>query len=888
MKIWLVLFSLIPLIANAKYIPKDFEFLYEKQELIIRVELPNDLSQDLNVVANYDGIIDFVDVEAFKVNLRDSGIKEDIINDVITKIERKDCEELYCRDINIDYSYDLRKLSVEVPSTLLDENFDKEPYTKRVPKRNGIISNNTVNASYYTDSFNSTFSNETIFGFGRGFIDSSFSLRSQNNDYELEKFYYYHNFSGFRLNSGYTKYAGQVNDNASGMLDFTTASNRLFASFGSSSNLLKMDKSEYKRIYFDMKSNGIVKFLRDGKTIKSNYYSQGQNYVTYSELPRGNYDLVLMIKPENGIEEILIKRVNNNASDLSLNNTDFNLSFNNIELSDEDFDDEKLIFLEGSLVKRFESNLMLGTSLRTSNVGTELGGYAGIEYNSYFISSYFSTSNNSDFFDYSLGIGRFSINYQELNLYDDFDFMAALYGVENYHQWSMSYGFPLFDGNVNFYINDMVRQNVKNTGRQFENVSSSLSYNRIILDRVTLTLSLGYNKNSNVDQITLNNNDYDDTSIGIRLDIPLSNDIKFSSDFFQSKNAGQKLVNTVSANSIYNDENMNLNGSLSSNLNGEDSSYRFSTDYIQKNEKYKSDGYLTYDTNGDRLANFNASTTFVSDWGDSYLTSNNNSNSYIIVTNDNSQDINKKNEIGQMSIKSNTTTYSYPLYTGATVLPIKEYNSYRYSVDNEVAGFISSNKLQGTSFSYPGTLNVINNDVKKVISFMTYFENFNKESLNNIECVGDGCVDVSRIGDGIYSITVVENDSYKIVSNGQHCLVNKNDLQYYNGRSRCFPKVVEDDNSGLQIVEVGIDNNKDTYAYLGKLTRPIPERLKRKLNDLGIDIIKYEFGENKEFLFVRFLDNPSNLDLYVDNEVWSEIESYAVTDYELEGYSYVY
>ncbi|EHK2889303.1 CS1-pili formation C-terminal domain-containing protein, partial [Vibrio parahaemolyticus] len=203
--------------------------------------------------------------------------------------------------------------------------------------------------------------------------------------------------------------------------------------------------------------------------------------------------------------------------------------------------------------------------------------------------------------------------------------------------------------------------------------------------------------------------------------------------------------------------------------------------------------------------------------------------------------------------------------------------------------FRSSKNTKGVDFSYPGTLRIVDNTTKRIVSFMTYFENIEDQSINDIKCLGTGCVNVSRIGDGIYSISVIENDDYKIVSNGEYCLVNRADLQYYHGRSRCFPKVIEDDDTGLQLVKLETDSNFTRYAYLGKINKPIPEKLREQFERNGLKLIKYEFGKDNEFLFVGLPPNyKDNLELYVNNEIWSEIETYAISDYELEGYSYVY
>ncbi|EHK2889679.1 TcfC E-set like domain-containing protein, partial [Vibrio parahaemolyticus] len=656
----LFLLLYLPYVCHAKYIPDDFKFLYEEQSLTISVLLPNDLELDFDVIANYDGVIRFEDDHAFEVALANSGVKLDKINAIVDKVTN-DCNTSLCEDVDVSFDYDSMSLSVKVPANFLSEQFAEQPYTNITPNTNGIISKNDVNVSYSGDNLRSTFNNDTTIGLGRGFIDTGVKLNTRadgGTEVSLEKMYYYHNFPGYRLNFGYYEYSSSdINDNASGMLDYTNPDERLFVSFGTSTNLLKQNKEQYSRIYFDMPSKGLVQFVRDGRVIKSVYYRQGQNYILLSDLPRGNYDLTIVITPENGNQETITRRINSRKSNFSLDGQDFNIALNNIQLSDE-FDESELSFIEASYAKLLENGLTFGGISRVSDDGDiELGLYTGLQYQNVESSVYVSTSDSGEFFNYSFGFDRLALDYQELNSTKDYGYMAALYGDRSFRQWSGSYGFQLLDGSFSLYVNDSIRDY---EDRDFRSLSSGISYSRYIFGRTSLSLNFSHNINTDVDQLGLEST-YSENVFGINLQIPLSDELDYSSNYQYSDSPNSTLTNTLHDNSLYHDETILVGGSVSSTVNGSNSIYGVSANYRQNERKYKSDGYFSYDMNQEKLANLNASTTIVSDWNDVYFVSDDSSSSYMIITNSNDDSDDKAEQSGQVLVKTSSGASSRPV-----------------------------------------------------------------------------------------------------------------------------------------------------------------------------------------------------------------------------------
>jgi hypothetical protein len=190
-------------------------------------------------------------------------------------------------------------------------------------------------------------------------------------------------------------------------------------------------------------------------------------------------------------------------------------------------------------------------------------------------------------------------------------------------------------------------------------------------------------------------------------------------------------------------------------------------------------------------------------------------------------------------------------------------------------------------FTYPGTLGVMNSNLKKVISFVTYFEDFNEDSLNNIECKGTGCVNTTRVGDGIYSISVYEGHDYKIVSNNEFCLIDEGYLVENEGKSKCFPQVEEDGSSGLQIVKGGLGESDETIIYFGYVNE-LPSTLLEEIRLQGIEPIQYEFGKGNMYLFGRLKDkNTVSLNQLASLDTIQDIINYANNADKFHQYSKV-
>ncbi|MDF4647572.1 CS1-pili formation C-terminal domain-containing protein, partial [Vibrio parahaemolyticus] len=89
--------------------------------------------------------------------------------------------------------------------------------------------------------------------------------------------------------------------------------------------------------------------------------------------------------------------------------------------------------------------------------------------------------------------------------------------------------------------------------------------------------------------------------------------------------------------------------------------------------------------------------------------------------------------------------------------------------------------------------------------------------IEDIKCVGDGCIEVEKLTDGVFKVSVVVGADYQLVSNAQTCLtptLDRKTSQIVNlGMNYCLPGIDNDSIqlAALQSATIGDDN----YYFVG-------------------------------------------------------------------------
>lgn len=923
LKYYCVLLLFLTGTAHSQYVPKGFQHFYEYEERTVLFTLPNNNYYEAKVYANYYSIDKIENLDVFYEALMDSGIKQDRVEEVVAAILS---DENNPSEVQFLYSYENNSLQLSVNSNFMSEGKGKVYYTQISPDPSAVIVNNRLYTSYYDKDFNATLNNGTIIGLGKGYIETDVSLFASSEghtstDFDVNNLKYEFNFEGHSLQLGYSSY-NVVKNNSTSLLDFSRSKNSYYLSLSSSDNLLAINDSQQKQLYFDIKNSGTIDVIRDGKTLFSQSYPKGQHSISYAKLPRGNYDVELRIRADGYAEERIIRRISNNISKTSHKGYDYNISFRQSEYDTEQGEDT-LAYAEVSITKSLlNDTLLLGTNSRSDGDSIDVGAAAIYSNPNLSAAIYYNKLPGGIFYQSSLSLFGLNLDYEilDINGVDSLsNLVSAVYGQQSYDQIVLSYSFPIASGSVsiygsklhrdagsfNRYDNDLYRKDSMYrdnydysmgnnddylspdvseyyTG-EVDSTNLAVNYQTNIFNNISL--NIGYSLSMS-DQIRNKR----DGIFSLNVSIPLGNDhLSYSGGYESSDRSNGRITNTISYHEnelgLFSSVDSSGGSSLSNYLDGEQSETSLNGNISLNSDEFYASGYGNYSSQGNsNLSMTLESTSVISSEG--FFQSKDFNDSYIIVNSDDFLDgIDEDENIGVLGLQVNNGRYMDRNITGETTLIGLDYfKSYKINLDNEISGYSSRDRDKSKTemmFSYPGSVHTISNDVEEVTSFLSYFEDFNNKSLNNIKCLGEACISVSKVGDGIYSISLIKEQPFKMVSNDQFCFVGPDGIQGHQAKIKCFP-TIETTDDGMQLVSSGLGKQGDYIYYLGALDEDIPDRIIISLKKANIEYIEYEFAQETH-LFVRLKsisEREGELITLVQMNVINELQSYVSNDSE--------
>ncbi|MFH0257972.1 CS1-pili formation C-terminal domain-containing protein [Vibrio rumoiensis] len=856
--------------AKANYIPEGFEHFYDFKKNELRFLLPNETEEVIKVESNFRQVKTIVDSEKLSNALRESGVKDEKIDGVLNSIINSD----KASDVKAMYSYDDKTVKVSVPASYMREQTGQLDFTSMQPDANALILTNRLYSNGYNGSYNASLNTEATLGLASSHFNfnGDFTIDEDNSDYDVQMASYQYDLQGRSLVVGYSEYTSLI-DNSTSLMDYSQGSDEYSVSLFSNDNLLLKDINNGKKIYFDMKAPGTVELLRDGSVIYSDSVGQGQKTIDYKRLPKGNYSAQLVLKPNGYAKEVYNKRINNNASQTSLRGYDYAFSLSNAESERGENRYEVNYFNSSGVLQLWEGRILVGAGLQASDDAVHIG--SGVKYidGSFNASAYATYLYDGYLYSLSGNWAGMSLDYESLHLNDSdvSDLTGARYGDEDYSQLTLAYSTNVGFGNLSFYVNKYYEEN-NNTAYKSNDIDTlNLSANFHTTLFVNVGLDVGYTSTRD-----FSSSARDERTITTSFSIPLSDIFDYSSSFEHSNLTGYRLTNNIRYNdSVYQNKDMTVNAGLNAAeyLDGNDSQMSIGGD-ISANSKYF-DAHAFANISDDDYQNISAdieSTSVITN-NNIYMTSER-SNSYLILNNDVSENIDSS-DLGLVNVHSLSGSNSRELVSdNYTLIGLDEYSKYKFNLDSEVSGFNSESKPIGSMYSYPGTVKTVDNKLKKVKTFLTYFEDFNDSPLNDVDCVGDGCVSVSRVGDGVYSISVQEGENFKLTSNNQMCNFSfDNDSKYV---SRCFPQIKEQVD-GMQLVVHGLGNDSDKVYYLGIIEKNFLDGMSTSLNNLNVDIFSYKFnGQEHIFAKLNAEENKNQI------EFLNQLQQYAISG-DLDG-----
>ncbi len=866
--LFLISIFFLPAYANSKFIPPGFEHFYEYQSNQILFTLPNDTSASILVLSNFDGVKNIEEPDKLKQALIRSGISSEHIDDVIQAVVTDQQSD---ENIFFVYDHSQKQAVIEVPANYLSEGATNLGYTQLSEDRRALISTNRLFTTHYQGSTNATLTNDSTLGFGRSHIDLEASLYvvdSGSTQFDFDELAYTYDFDGNSVKA-YETHRGNTVENSTSIFNFNREEDTYGVSYFSNDNLLVKDVGNTKKLFFDMKARGTIEVLRGDLIIYTNSVAKGQHSISYRHLPRGNYEVSVVLKPVGYPEEESQKIIHNNNSETSLRGYDYAASVmkSGNTIGQRRYE-ETYLDLAGTY-SLLNDRLLIGgnTQLASQEVSAGIG--ANYTDSNFSLGGYINKFQGGYLFNTNFQIADVNFDYEMLDANktptDSKQLGSIRYGNNDYVQATASYSSRIYEGTLSFYANRYM-ETYQDSNLEVSNLNLSTNYSKNIFNNVYVDLGYSYQKDFN--NSTLNEHIF---SISVNFD--LNDSFSYVSGVDYSTRSKTRFSNTlqyyapqVEAGSVL------LSGSadLSQYVDGNDSQSVYGVNANIYNDKFNANLYANGTT--EDYQNFSAnieSTTIVT--SDDIYASKDRAQSYLVIKNakTNTQD---KNDLGLVKIRRNGQGNMRETIQGQyTLIELDEYNEYAFNLDTELSGYKHKQVENSEMFSYPGTIKEIVTEFEEVVSVLTYFEDFNNRPINNIEC--KGCASIAKVGDGVYNISVERGEKFLLTANEQICALREGYLDNSYGKSNCFPKIDEDE-LGLQIVVNGLGSEKDHIYYLGAFNdSSIVNRYKKLMSDM--EVIQVSFNGNEHY-FAKLFSKPV-VSVNKNKQVILELQNYALS-----------
>lgn len=760
-------------------------------------------------------------------------------------------------------------------------------------------------------------------GLGEGFVTGDFRLMNDKEANSYNRHIYSDEMSFSYLSGQWKSKIGYISSqnnrawNATSILDASDDVSGIGLWFGTSSDLKFKSRSNQARLYFSIPSSGRLYIYRqDGSSVLERNVESGQNYISYSELPKGISDLTIVV--DKGGEELYRekRKVYNIDSDtLFVGSFDTIVSVGILEdLISSDNDSNNFIyssnklkdneFIKGSFVNQATESLKLGLDLLNTKsehyfkVGSSFKPNSWLVFNGVLGEFY----NSSKYNTFSASLGNFRVDWSEFkdNGNSDPKYITLdhyLYGRGSFTEWSVGLFNKVFSGdfylNYNFrnrYSFDDSNLNYSGTGERHSTDSLNIGYSRNFIGRSTISSNVSYTINSRG-----LSSQSDDWSINIGVSVPISpsDDFYYNASYRDSTSPYQHHRASYSHRfDSHNDIDVALqlsgSGSLYSDreMSRDDFYGDLTTSLSYSSDKVNGSAVVFADTNSSLSLSGDLNSTSILSQKTLFQTSLA-ADSYLLVHDigqDAAEGISESNErVSFAQLKANGDIADrVKLSSDKVAFPISTFKEYEVVVDDSSSDFYNYGERESYGTSKPGSAIKVNVDNRMVRSYISAFVDIEGKAIEDIQCTGSGCVSVEQLKEGIFKLRVSKGYPFRLSSQSdQRCFIpapDQADRQNL-GENFCMPQFELID--GIQVAKM---SDGDYYYYIGEFSG-IDElqQLRSRLSNIEpeSELLSKKIGK-RNFVFIK------SDDLFaVDNrDIISSLSSYALE--EIDNQNYVY
>lgn len=820
--------------------PEEFSDFFTDVEHNIHVVLAGDRSgQDVSASVNYERFLVEVNSASerkLRLFLESKGLKKEAIHQIITQandgiISDSECEDRLSQCVLSAYpdrpryvfDFDNSRLKIFISPTALAQQSEQVEYEDPFNEGNGIINwSNLYGYTSFSDNPYFTWSNLTTVGLPLGYLTFDTQYRTEEKQFDVYTATYDVEYENHRLQVGRSNY--NFSFNTTDTLNNGAKYSGDSIAIGTSHNLLKGRKEELQRIYFYAPQNGQLEIYRDERMIYNKVVSEGKQYISYADLPKGVYEATILLKVSG--QALLEERrqiVNNNQFSLLVGETDYVVAFGRLDdylesRSDRSQNDEYQSGYAKALAShRFNDYWMISGGLVSDNndrmyqAGSSL--FLGDKLSFDYVASFFSSD---DFYQSAnLSYAPFFADFRKLD-YDlnnpEARLSSQLYGNSSYQDLGVGVSGSLLDNFIYLRYSRYKSDDADAYDRRY-------GYDRWLVNGgITRRLSKG--------SLSLNVDYYESHSSRSELNTNLTwthdFDANYSSQVTVYANKDGFDYNTNYLRVNQQGENWSSNSALGVTIT-DDNQISADLSVTATGDTDKVNGNMYAYTNDQGTKSFSgglSGTQIISSKGIDFTKSQ--ARTFIRIEKELDLDNDSDAENVQYIIsKDGQYSNKNSLDQAVTLLPLEDYRYTILSVEDMVDNVdIENGRHQ--NYSHPGSVYQVDTKLVSLLNKVILLEDFYGNPIKNVQCIGDGCVSVETLSDdGVFRVNYRKSKSYRLVSRKGLCIFDEqsNDAYSY---GYCLPGLETDkDKANWRQSSQLLQENEshELLVYLGKFNQ---------------------------------------------------------------------
>ncbi|KOO12746.1 hypothetical protein AKJ18_22295 [Vibrio xuii] len=869
----MIILALLLLYSSTSYsqnIPKGFEELFELKESAVRMRnLDGSFTSPIPFLTSFNTLkLDSNNkkaIEQLSDYLSDNAVlakyQQKIIDQLTVGIQNQsgcsgkldECK-LFPETFEIVHNYNDQEVYVFVsPQILSYSSLNEEwSYHSSLSQHNGLINSFDiyVGEDWGQDTFVSL-NNETTLGLPYGYLKTDFNANNSDDGFELYEAAYHLDIESYAIKAGHFEFEPEVNS-TDFLNSFARVAQNSFT-VGTSKKLLVGGRNNDKVLSFYAPASGGVKVFRDNRLIFQDNVSEGQNSISYSELPLGRYEVVIEVTSGGQVINTQTYQVYNTKSDsLTPGEADFVATIGMFSGSHYDYTEQGIQNIENDFYVKVLGNYQLIPSLQVGFGGLATDGGTmytfGGAYNliDWDLSSevVYSQFEDASRLNANIAIPYLSLSYESIDNVLGDPVASYMYGYGDYSRLSLSSSYNFSGGQSMYAVYSL------NNDKQLDNLGNSD-------ERKQGFISVGYSTPTILDSRVNINVDYsrvtNETSINLLWSVPLSDSVETIMGLVHDSDEIDQFKTTVRKNQLIDSDSFNTSLEVSNTyIRYQDDMYQnalLATSGTTRYARMNASAYAS--TNGTMNGiNVGFSSTQIVTTDGIHITDKA-AASYMLVDINQSQNTEQTlDEKGYFSLKKEgRDNNKFIISNDETIVPLEAYSQYRANFDSESVDLYNSGDRNVTVFTHPGTVGSLEPTVSRIVSFVSAFNDISEQPITEVKCHGEGCLEVNEIADGVFRITVLEGINFELSAKESKCLLpyeftSTNQMNF--GQNYCLPIV-----SDKQIDLINADERLQAI-YLGVYDSSTElNKALKKLVSHGYRIIQKEVGSFKVIFMAR-------------------------------------